>query len=104
MNWKAPEVIALVNSLLSLKTGSEMRAFLRDLMTEGEIQDFSKRLETASLLAAGITYPVISKKTGFSTTTIARVSKWLQTGKGGYDLVLSRAHSHSPISGERGLR
>ncbi len=106
MNWQKPEMKQLVDGMLSLESPTEVRLFLRDLMTEGELEDFAKRLETARMLSAAIPYPSIQLVTGFSTTTIARVSKWLQTGGGGYNLVLNRLHhTHSNThSGVRGLR
>jgi TrpR-related protein YerC/YecD len=97
MNWKDKESNTLVEALLALKSPAEARRFLRDLLTEGEIEEFAKRLQTAQMLSAKDSYPAIQKATGFSTTTIARVSKWLQTGEGGYRLVLNRLH-HSPSS------
>ncbi len=103
MDWNTPRNKALVRAFLALKTPAETRAFLRDLMTEGEIADFAKRLETAEMLSAGVPYPAINKATGFSTTTIARVSDWLQNGKGGYATILARLH-HASRSPERGLR
>ena len=106
MTWNKQETNELIRALLTLKTPGEMQLFLSDILTTGEIEDFSKRLKTARLLTEGVPYPAIQKTTGFSTTTIARVSKWLQEGKGGYRLVLSRLHHAHPTShpGERGLR
>jgi TrpR-related protein YerC/YecD len=98
MNWEMKEMKDLVRAFILLRNEEEVRLFLRDLMTEGEIVDFSKRLQTASLLSAGASYPVIQKETGFSTTTIARVSKWLQTGGGGYKTILARLHHHTKHS------
>ena|SRR3989344_1588950 len=97
MDWKTLENKELVEALCVLKTPNEIRRFLRDLLTESEITDFAKRLQTARMLSEKAPYPVIQKATGFSTTTIARVSKWLQTGEGGYALVINRLH-HAPIS------
>ena len=102
MNWKTTRAEQLVQAFLSLRTRDEVRAYLRDLLTEAEIDDFAKRFETARLLSLKTSYPSIQKSTGFSTTTIARVSKWLQTGKGGYSLVLNRLH-HTPDLVERGM-
>jgi TrpR-related protein YerC/YecD len=106
MNWKTGQNKQLIEGLLALRTPEEAGRFLRDLLTESEIEDIGKRLETARLLSEGAAYPVIQKKTSFSTTTIARVSKWLQEGEGGYGLVLGRLahHAHTPPSGGRGLR
>lgn len=99
MDWKKAEIEELVTAFLSLKTPREARAFLRDLMTKGEIEDFAKRLQTAKMLSEKVPYPAIQKATGFSTTTIARVSKWLQTGTGGYRTIIARLHHRSiPIA------
>jgi len=35
-------------------------------------------------------YSVIEKKTGLSSTTVARVAHWLHKGRGGYGMVLRR--------------
>jgi TrpR-related protein YerC/YecD len=98
MNWEKKEIKQLVQAFLSLENEQEAQAFLRDLMTGAEIEDLSKRLLAASLLSQGVSYPEIQKATGFSTTTIARVSKWLQTGSGGYSTILARLHHHTKNS------
>ena len=104
MDWNRPENKELVSALLSLRTPREARRFLRDLMTENEIEEFGKRFKTAQMLTAGASYPEIQQATDFSQTTIARVSKWLQDGEDGYRLVIDRLHHHTPISSGRGLR
>jgi TrpR-related protein YerC/YecD len=90
MDWKKPENKALVEAVLTLKSSTEAKAFLRDLLTEGEIEEFAKRLQTAALLTEKVPYSSIVRQTGFSSTTIARVSKWLHHGTGGYETVLAR--------------
>ena len=50
----------------------------------------SQRLKAAKMLKAGENYVVIGKETGMSTATISRVSKCLEYGSGGYEIVLSR--------------
>jgi len=97
MNWKNPENTELVNAILALKTPDETRRFLRDLMTEKEIEEFSNRLKTAKLLLENKPYSFIEKQTGLSSTTIARVSKWLNGKEGGYKTIISRLHNHSSI-------
>ena len=92
MQWKRPEQKALVQALLSLKSPDETRRFLRDLMTEGEIEEFAKRLRAAEMLSENVPYTEIEKTTGLSSTTVARVSKWLKGKGGGYRTVLSRLH------------
>lgn len=103
MDWKTKENKKLVKALLSLENEAEARRFLRDLMTEGEIEEFGKRLQTASMLLEKIPYLTIEKETGFSSTTVARVSKWLNSGQGGYKLILNKLHHHDALQLRRGL-
>ena len=95
MNWSTPRNTQLVRALLSLKTSDEARRFLRDLLTPDEIDEFAKRFQTAEMLSKKVPYSVIEKKTGLSSTTVARVSKWLNGREGGYRRVIGRMHHHS---------
>jgi len=103
MNWKNKENTQLLKAILSLKTSDEAKRFLRDLMTEKEIIEFSKRFQTAKMLTAKTPYSVIEQKTGLSSTTVARVSKWLNGKEGGYKTIISRLHHHNSIQTGRGL-
>lgn len=85
----------LLQAFLVLKNEDEAGRFLRDLLTEEEIREFSRRWEVAQLLMAKNSYVKIEKQTGMSSTTIARVSKFLKGKFGGYKLVLDRLHHHS---------
>ena len=90
MDWNKPENKQLIGALLALKTPEEARRFLRDLLTSGEIEEYARRLQTAEMLTNKVPYSSIKRATGFSSTTIARVSRWLHHGMGGYRLVLKR--------------
>lgn len=104
IDWKTKENKQLLEAVLSLETPDVARRFLRDLMTEGEITEFGKRLEAARLLSRSIEYKTITEKTGLSSTTVARISKWLRGSLGGYKLVLDRMHhTHSQTSVGKGL-
>mgnify|MGYP000888434269 CR=1 FL=1 len=81
---------ALFAAILKLKHVNEMQKFFRDLLTEKEIEEFSQRWKVARMLAEGTVYTAISKETGMSSTTIARIHKWLKKGEGGYKLILER--------------
>lgn len=83
----------LYQAILSLKTESECRKFLRDLLTEPEIKEFSNRWVVAQMLDKRINYETIEKQTGMSSTTIARISKWVNNGMGGYQLMLKRINN-----------
>lgn len=80
----------LFRTFLRLKTEDEARRFLADLLTPAEIKEFSNRWQVAQMLDKKIEYKQIEKKTGMSSTTIARIQKWLQGTFGGYRLMLKR--------------
>ncbi|MCB0352814.1 MAG: hypothetical protein KDD64_04790 [Bdellovibrionales bacterium] len=91
--WDDVEVRELLSVLLSFSGEREARAFLRDLLTESELREFARRWQTARLLDAGVSYAEIEATTGLSSTTIARISKWLKEGAGGYREILDRRRS-----------
>lgn len=107
MDWSKKENNQLIEAILTLKNADETKLFLRDLMTEGEIQEFANRLEAASLLSKDVQYNAISESTGLSSATVARISKWLRGSLGGYRLVLSRLSKsslhHTPSKLRKGL-
>ena len=84
---------ALYKAILSLKTEEECKKFLRDLLTEKEIKEFTNRWKVARMLDKKVSYEKIAKETGMSSTTIARIQKWLTNGMGGYRLILKRLGS-----------
>lgn len=84
----------LIKAFWSLKNAGEAKRFIRDLLTEQEIIEFGNRWKAARMLYAKIPYSQIAEETGLSSTTIARVSKWLRKGKGGYRLVLEKQAKH----------
>lgn len=94
VNWEARVNNQLLNAVLSLESKDEAERFLRDLMTEGEIEEFAKRLEAARLLSTDTQYSAIIESTGLSSTTIARISKWLRGSLGGYRLILNRLKNY----------
>ncbi|MFZ4387690.1 MAG: YerC/YecD family TrpR-related protein [Chthoniobacterales bacterium] len=103
MNWNNNKNNRLVKAVLSLKDPNDVKNFLRDLMTEKEINEFANRLEVAKMLSENISYTIIEKKTGLSSTTIARVSKWLNSSEGGYRNILNKLHHSNSIQIRRGL-
>lgn len=81
---RSREVDGLLHVLSKMDDADDIFSLLEDLFTIREIRDTSQRLEVARLLAAGNSYAEIERSTGVSTTTIARVSKCLGYGAGGY--------------------
>ena len=89
-NWYNDDVKALFEAMSLLKTEEEYRLFFEDVCTIKEISDMAQRLKVAKLLRAKASYALINQETGISTATISRVSRCLDYGAGGYDLVLER--------------
>lgn len=80
----------LYQAILTLETEAECKKFLEDLLTKAEIKEFTNRWKVAQMLNKKISYEKIERETGMSSTTIARISKWLHNGKGGYRLVIEK--------------
>lgn len=84
---KSCDNITTVLSKLDDKT--EIFNFLRDLLSEKEILEFSRRFEVALLLDQKVSYIQIEEKTKMSSTTIARISKFLKWENYGYQKAIS---------------
>ena len=85
-----PDVDALFEAILSLENIDECYKFFEDALTVKEILDTAQRLKAARMLKAGENYASVGKETGMSTATISRVSRCLEYGSGGYDMVIER--------------
>ncbi|PIZ56412.1 hypothetical protein COY23_03185 [bacterium (Candidatus Torokbacteria) CG_4_10_14_0_2_um_filter_35_8] len=96
--WDNPETRRLFRAILALKNINEAKKFFRDLLTKQEILEFGKRWQAAWMLNKKIPYSQIEKETGLSSTTVARVARWLNKGKCGYKLMLKRISHHHKSS------
>ena len=85
---RTPEVENLLTVLSSITDRDTMYALLEDMFTIREIRESSQRLSVARMLDEGKSYAKIAEATGASATTIARVSKCLGYGSGGYRAAL----------------
>ena len=88
--WINQDTDALFEAILKVKNIYEARRFFRDLLSEKELVEFGQRWKVARMLAKQVSYTKIAQETGMSSTTIARVQKWLGKGMNGYKLVLGR--------------
>lgn len=95
--WETDEMVDLFEALLRLETAEDLRHFLRDLCTIGELEAMSQRWQVARLLAEGLPYQEISRRTGSSTATVTRVAHWLKHGEGGYRVALEKSREATPI-------
>lgn len=82
----------LYKALSTLKSEDEIKRFMIDLCTPAELKAFAERWAIARLLHKGdMSYRDISAQTGASTTTVARVARFLnQEPHQGYKIVLDR--------------
>ena len=101
-NWDNKAAGALFEAVARLKNKDEARRFLRDLLTPQEIVEFSRRWQAARMLSERNSYTKVEKTTGLSSATVARVSRWLNNGLGGYKLMLARVHHRSSSLAGRG--
>jgi TrpR-related protein YerC/YecD len=90
-DWRSPDTDALLDAFLRLDDREEAAAFLRDLCTLGELRDLAQRWAVVRLLAEGLHYSEISRRSGASTATITRIASWLNHGEGGYARALEKA-------------
>ena len=87
-NLRTPDVESLLCVLAELDDEDTLFALMEDLFTIREIRESSQRLAVARMLDQGKSYAQIESATGASATTIARVSKCLGYGSGGYRAAL----------------
>lgn len=85
---RTEEVEGLLKVLAGIDDADTIFMLLEDLFTIREIRETSQRLAVARLLSDGMSYSAIEEATGASATTIARVSKCLSYGSGGYAAAL----------------
>ena len=80
----------LFECILSLETVEECYDFFEDLCTPREVEEMSKRIRAARMLAENSVYTEVVNETGLSTATISRGNRCLKAGSDGYATVLSR--------------
>ncbi len=80
----------LYEAFLNLETVEEVGAFLDDLCTIKELESMGQRLRAAKMLLQGKTYNEIVEETEISSATLARVSKCVRYGDGGYGRIIQK--------------
>ncbi len=92
MKQKEKHIKELYRAFCLLKNEDEARRFLIDICTPAEINALAERLAIACALDQGErSYRDIASDIGASTTTVARVARFLnQENYQGYKLIFSR--------------
>jgi len=83
----------LFQAILELKSATECARFFTDLCSPKELTALADRWKVALLIAEGIPYREIYKKTGVSTATVTRVARSLVRGENGYQMLIQRMSS-----------
>jgi TrpR-related protein YerC/YecD len=94
-SWVTPQVVDLLETIVSLKSVGDAERFFRDLCTIPELQTLAARWEVVRLLDQGVHYAEIAERTGASTATITRINTWRRYGTGGYRMQLDRRKAKS---------
>jgi len=83
---------AVFEAIAALKSAQETQRFLYDLLTPAEIEALAERWRIAQLLDEGaLSYREIAAETGASTTTVARVARFLkEEPHQGYRMMIDR--------------
>lgn len=87
---RSADLDRLFDAVLTLENREEAYRFFEDLCTGPELTAMAQRYRLAGMLRNKVTHEQIVKQTGSSTATVARVSRCLNHGAGGYALVLDR--------------
>jgi TrpR-related protein YerC/YecD len=92
--WETDMAQQLAATFAAINNAETMQKFLRDVMTEKEIIEIGTRLEAARMLEAGQSYVEVIQKTKLSSRTVARISDWMQNGRGGYMAAVDLLNTH----------
>ena len=85
-----PMLEELYAELIKLETVEECESFLSDLCTMKELLSMGQRLKAAKMLLEGKTYNEVIEETDISSATLARVSKCVRYGDGGYANIIKK--------------
>ncbi len=83
-------LLPLLTAFEKIPNKDDMFLFLRDLCTDAELLEMNQRLDIAQRLHTWESYKKIEETTWASSTTIARVAKFLWWEFGWYKLVLEK--------------
>lgn len=78
----------LADVLVTIKDPVTAEAFLRNILTPGELEEISKRLQIVKLLLKGAPQREVAKKLGVSMGTVSRGSRELKYGENGFRKIL----------------
>lgn len=78
----------LAEVLVGLQDENVAEAFLHNILTPGELEEISKRLQIVKMLLKGVSQRDVAKKLGVSMGTVSRGSRELKYGENGFRKIL----------------
>ena len=87
---KKKDYSALYAEILKLETLEECEKFFDDLCTINELEAMLQRIKAAKMLLEDKTFQEVIAETKISSATLARVSKCIKYGDGGYKDILTK--------------
>ena len=85
----------LYDEILKLESEEECEKFFDDLCTINELDAMLQRIKAAKMLLENKTFQEVIKETKISSATLARVSKCIKYGDGGYKNTLEKKKKNS---------
>lgn len=93
----------IINSFVWLlcrfSSENELNSFLNDFLSDTEKLMFSKRLAIALMVEKGYSYYTIRDTLKVSTSTILRITQWIQKGGKGYRIALNKLSKRESMKG-----
>ena len=80
----------LFDEILKLENEEECEKFFDDLCTINELDAILQRIKAAKMLLEDKTFQEVIKETNISSATLARVSKCIKYGDGGYRQIIEK--------------
>ncbi len=80
----------LFEEFLKLETIEECEKFFDDLCTINELDAMLQRIKAAKMLLEDKTFQEVIEETKISSATLARVSKCIKYGDGGYKTIIQK--------------
>lgn len=80
----------LFSLVAKINDASDVEKLFLDLCTFTEVEQMATRLKCAKLLKSGLTYTQVMEEADISSATLARVSRCVSHGSGGYNSVIDK--------------
>lgn len=90
MDMNKKDYKELFDEILKLETEEECEKFFDDLCTINELDAMLQRIKAAKMLLEDKTFQEVTKETKISSATLARVSKCIKYGDGGYKSIIEK--------------